>query len=76
MNNETDNLTKKEDTKELNTLSDLALESLENIANEYQSEFDEHMKDSDLIFKTEVETKEEMKKEEPKETKKTKTSKK
>ena len=65
MNNETDNLTKKEDTKELNTLSDLALESLENIANEYQSEFDEHMKDSDLIFKTEVETKEEMKKEEP-----------
>lgn len=64
MNNEKDHMTK-EDTKELNTLSDLALESLENIANEYQAEFDEHMKDSDLIFKTEVETKEEMKKEEP-----------
>ena len=65
MNNENDNLSKKEDTKELNTLSDLALESLENMANEYQNEFDEHMKDSDLIFKTEVETKEEMKKDEP-----------
>ena len=64
MNNEKDHMTK-EETKELNTLSDLALESLENIANEYQAEFDEHMKDSDLIFKTEVETKEEMKKEEP-----------
>ncbi len=56
---------KKEDTKELNTLSDLALESLENLTNEYQKDFDEHMKDADLVFKTEVETKEELKKEEP-----------
>ena len=56
---------KKEDTKELNTLSDLALESLENLTNEYQKDFDEHMKDADLVFKTEVETKEEMKNDQP-----------
>lgn len=50
-----------EKTKELQTLRDIPLSEPDTL--EYQKEFDEHMDDADLIFKTEVETKEEVKEE-------------
>ena len=50
-----------EKTKELQTLRDIPLSEPDTL--EYQKEFDEHMDDADLIFKTEVETKEGVKEE-------------
>ncbi len=61
--NPEDKMEKLEITKELQTLKDLSMEALNNIESEYQTDFDKHMEDSDLIFQTEVETKEEVKQE-------------
>ena len=64
--NETDELETLETTKEVGTLKDLSIAALNNIEqeyNEYQNEFDDQMNDSDLIFKTVVNTKEELQKE-------------
>ena len=52
-----------ETTKELQTLKDLSAQALNSIENEYQEDFDEGLNDADLIFKTVVDTKEEMTKE-------------
>ena len=53
-----------ETTKELQTLKDLSAQALNSIENEYQEDFDEGLNNADLIFKTVVDTKEEMTKEE------------
>ncbi len=51
-----------ETTKEVQTLKDLSMTAINNIESEYQADYDEEMDDADLIFKTVVDTKEEMKK--------------
>ena len=64
-----------ETTKEVITLKDLSLEAIENLEEEPVEEevpieeLDENMDQADLVFKTEVETKEEVKKELAKEKK-------
>lgn len=59
--NETEDLETLETTKEVETLKDLSISAINSIEKEYQNEFDDQMKDSDLIFKTVVDTKEELK---------------
>jgi len=64
-----------EKTKEINTLKDLSLEALNNLEDtfdteedtlELQSEFDESLEDADLVFKTQVETKQDLEQKEKK----------
>ena len=50
-----------ENTKEVQTLKDLSMTAINNIENDYQSYYDEEINDADLIFKTVVDTKEQVK---------------
>ena len=61
-----DEIEKLETTKEVQTLKDLSITAIHNIENGLEEEFDDNMKDADLVFQTVVDTKENMKKEEEK----------
>ena len=52
-----------ETTKEVQTLKNLSMTAINNIESEYQTDYDEEMDDADLIFKTVVDTKEQVKNE-------------
>ncbi len=59
-----DEVEKIETTKEVQTLKDLSITAINNIENGLEKEFDDNMDDADLVFRTVVDTKETIKKEE------------